>query len=531
MTTPTAGYTAERIASHSSGSRRHDTILYPLAASDSEKASTPQDNVTILEWDGPNDPANPYNWPKQRKWLVTATALFSTLIVTLNGTGISVAALEINQDFGISDAAFPNSYWPITSWTLGGAVFVIFFLPVMEDVGVRIGFLVTYIFFFVMVIPQALAQNFATLIVTRFFSGGCVSLLANTISSVIPDVWATDVARSVPVGLYIVLYLVGNTLGPPMFAGVMQHIGDWRWIFYIQLILYGAMAPVFFVLLRETRGNVILRRRAKQLRKSTGKHIYTAAEMDQPPLYYRLFKSTTRPAYLLFTEPVLMASTLWSAFSFGTVFLFTQSTAQVFSTLYDWPEYSVGYIQAAVVIGEVLGWFPSFYSTRLYLKSAARNKEAPGTPIPEARLYVSVFASFFSIVGGMLVYAWTSYAWIHWIVPAIGLAMVGFGIQVVITAVADYITDIYAASGYAGSAVSAVAAGENIVAGFVPLAAQSMYSNLGFHWASTLLAFLALLLSFAPVIFILFGRELRSRSPFMVAGNQLKQAASEERES
>ena len=125
-------------------------------------------------------------------------------------------------------------------------------------------------------------------------------------------------------GIYIVFYLVGNTLGPPLFAGVVQHVGNWRWIFYIQLIVYGAMAPAFFLLLRETRGNVILRRRAKQIRKTTGKTVYTAAELDQPPVYYRLFKSATRPAYLLFTEPVLMASTLWSSFCFGTVFLFTQ---------------------------------------------------------------------------------------------------------------------------------------------------------------------------------------------------------------
>lgn len=227
-----------------------------------------------------------------------------------------------------------------------------------------------------------------------------------------------------------------------------------------------------------------------------------------------------RPAYLLFTEPVLFASTLWSAFSFGTVFLFTQSVEQVFSALYGWKEYSTGYVQGAVVIGELLGFFATLYGSHLYLKSGPRNTEAPGRPIPEARLYVSVAASFFGIVGGMFVYAWTSYPFLPWIAPAIGLAMVGFGIQVVVSAVADYITDAYAASDYAGSAISAVAAGENTFAGLLPLAAASMYTNLGLHWASTLLAFLALLLSFAPVVFIWKGQQLRARSPFMQSGRQ-----------
>ncbi|KAK5134504.1 hypothetical protein LTR08_006421 [Meristemomyces frigidus] len=523
MSTVIAAHTADKLASARSPPRRDESRQSPLHDGlDSRTAST-EKTVTVLEWDGPNDPGNPYNWSKQRKWLVTAAALTSTLIVPLNGTSITVASAAINEQFDVQDYSnFSNSYWTVTSWSLGGALFIVVLLPIMEDVGVRIGYIVTYIFFLLMIIPQALAQNFATLVVTRFFSGGCVALLANTISSVIPDIWAGDKARNRPVGLYIMLYLTGSTLGPPLFAPVMEFIGDWRWIFYIQLIIYTAIFPLFFLLLRETRGTVILRRRAAHLRKTTGRAIYTQSELDSPPLTQRLLKAMTRPAYLLFTEPVLFASTLWSAFSFGTVFLFTQSAEQVFSGVYGWSSASTGYVQSAIVVGEILGWGAAMYSSRLYLRSSTRNTESPGRPIPEARLYVSVFASFFGVVGGMFVYAWTSYPHIPWIAPAIGLAMVGFGIQVVISAVADYITDAYAASDYAGSAISAVAAGENLVAAFLPLAAQSMYTNLGFQWASTLLGFLALLLSFAPVVFIWKGRQLRARSPFMQTGAQGK---------
>lgn len=120
----------------------------------------------------------------------------------------------------------------------------------------------------------------------------------------------------------------------------------------------------------------------------------------------------------------------------------------------------------------------------------------------------------------MFVYAWTSYPFLPWIAPAIGLTMVGVGIQVVVSAVADYIEDAYAASAYTGSAISAVAAGENIVAGFLPLAAQSMYTTLGFQWASSLLGFVALVLSLAPVVFVWKGRLFRERSPFMRSEGQ-----------
>jgi MFS family permease len=496
-----------------------------LAASATEKTGIPptsdsNSGIQILDWDGPNDPTNPRNFSNTRKWIITGCALLGTLLLPLNGTSITVAHEELAAGFNFSEATFPHSYWTVTSWSVGGAIFIVVGFPLLEDLGVRLGYFAFYTFFLLMIIPQAVAQNLATLIVTRFFSGGCVTLLANTVASVIPDIWEDDKARSLPVGIWILFYLMGSTLGPPMFSGVIQHIGNWRWIFYIQLIIYGALFPLFYFTIAETRPDVILRRRAKKLRKQTGKQIYAKAELNQRSALSGLGKTIYRPVYLLVTEPVLIASTFWSAFSFGTVFLFTQSTEQVYIGLYGWHVWSTGYIQLAIVIGEIFGWVASLYGTHVYLNSASRNTETPGHPIPEARLYVSIFGSFVGIAGGMFVYAWTSYPSLPWIAPSIGLGMVGFGIQTVVSAVADYIEDAYAASGCAGSAISGVAAGENIVAGFVPLATQSMYRTLGFQWASSLLAFIALLLSMAPVIFVWKGRTFRERSPFMLSGGK-----------
>lgn len=33
-------------------------------------------DVHIVDWDGPDDPGNPFNWPTKKKWLITAVALF-----------------------------------------------------------------------------------------------------------------------------------------------------------------------------------------------------------------------------------------------------------------------------------------------------------------------------------------------------------------------------------------------------------------------------------------------------------------------
>ncbi|KAL2356942.1 putative MFS transporter [Cryomyces antarcticus] len=468
--------------------------------------------IDTVDWDGPNDPENPFNWPKSKKWLLTLTAAFVTLIVCVNGTSITVAAEEINQQFGVSDEHFPHSYWVVTSWNLGAALVPLMGLPLMEDLGVRYGYLISYALFVTSIIPQAVARNYATLIVVRFFAGGCVGLLSNVIGGIISDVWEGEEGRSLPMSVYIWTYLVGTTIGPVIGAGILQHL-NWRWIFYIQLIFYGALFPVFYLLIRETRGPIILKRRAQQIRRKLGSNVYAQSEINAPALLQVLKEAIARPTNMFFTEWVLFFFTLWSAFAFGTIFIFTQSIGQVFASLYNWPAYSTGYVQVAVVVGETLGCLASFYQDRLYLQSASRNTETPGLPIPEARLYLSVPGSFLGITAGLFVYAWTSHPSVPWIAPAIGLGMVGFGIMVVVTAVTTYITDAY--SKYAASALAAIAFGENLFAAFLPLAAQSMYRKLGFGWASSLLGFLALALSFAPVVLLIWGGEARRRSPFM----------------
>jgi len=57
--------------------------------------------------------------------------------------------------------------------------------------------------------------------------------------------------------------------------------------------------------------------------------------------------------------------------------------------------------------------------------------------------------------------------------------------------------------------------GRNSFGAFLPLASQSLYRNLGFQWASSLLGFIGLLLSSAPVMQLLKGPEMGKRSPFM----------------
>ncbi|KAL2436837.1 Efflux pump atB [Exophiala dermatitidis] len=457
--------------------------------------------------------SDPDNWSRKKRWIGTIVAVWATYTTIMNGTIITVAHKHISDEFYVDEVRFPNFYWVVTSWALGGAVFPLIGLPLIEDFGVRPGFLSTYVVFLCFIIPQALAKNFATLIVSRFFAGGCSLILANTSISVITNIWKNDDDRKFPVNLFIAAFLAGSSSGPIIGAVILQYL-SWQWIGYLQLIWFGAMFPLFYFMIPETVPAVI-QRKATKLGKAfpTTSEKAPVAEVDHRSWRSILLKVTEavrRPMYMLFTEPVLLAFTIWASFMIGTVYMFTQSVGQVFSALYGWTTYQIGYVQSAVVIGEIIGCLSISAYTKFI---SARNGGASQQPIPETKLYLSVFGSFVGVTGGMFIYAWTSYAWIPWIAPTIGLAMVGYGANLVIAAISDYIMDVY--SKYAGSAMAAIVSGENLFAALLPLSTYTMYRNLGFQWASTLLAFIALVVSFAPVCLLKWGPTLRAKSPFM----------------
>ncbi|KAF2084054.1 MFS general substrate transporter [Saccharata proteae CBS 121410] len=472
--------------------------------------SAPQPSEEYIECPGRSQYR--FNWSESRKWLITVVACFITFIVGINGTAITTAATQINERFNVSDASFPNSYWPITSWTVAAGIFPLAGLPLMETFGLRYGYLAAYCVFVVFIIPQAVCQNYATLIVSRVFSGGCAGILQNIAGGIVSDIWRGEGARSTPTALFIWAYLAGTTIGPVIGGAILKYL-YWRWILYIQLIFYGAFFPLIYTVIPEIRAAVILSRRAAHLRHTTRLPYHTPDDLTHTSLSTLVTTAICRPLRMLCTEYVVFSITLWSAFCFGNCLLFTQSVGTVFTTLYSFTSPQTGFVQSALVIGITLGFLASLPHTRIYLRTRARNPERPNHPIPEARLYLSIPGSFVGLAGGFFWYAWTSYPFLPWILPAIGLGLVGFGIFTVVCAASNYLEDAY--EKYAASAMAAVAFGENLFAGFLPLAEAAMYERLGLNWASCLLAFLGLALSAAPVVLVVKGRGLRARSPFM----------------
>lgn len=73
---------------------------------------------------------------------------------------------------------------------------------------------------------------------------------------------------------------------------------------------------------------------------------------------------------------------------------------------------------------------------------------------------------------------------------------------------------------YAASALAANSFVRSSFAAGFPLFSTILYNKLGYQWASTLLAFLSVLMAPFPVLFFLYGKKLRGKSRFAAVRNQ-----------
>ncbi|KAI7521642.1 hypothetical protein KC317_g22051, partial [Hortaea werneckii] len=101
-----------------------------------------------------------------------------------------------------------------------------------------------------------------------------------------------------------------------------------------------------------------------------------------------------------------------------------------------------------------------------------------------------------TILGAMIVpislfgFAWTTYPWVHWIAPIVFSGLFGLGNIFCFSGIFTFLVECYPL--YAASALAANSFARSSFAAAFPLFGVQMYNTLGYQWASSLLAFIAL---------------------------------------
>ncbi|KIW18743.1 hypothetical protein PV08_03032 [Exophiala spinifera] len=471
---------------------------------------TPSDAYEV-RWNGKSDPLSPRNMGAPRKWLITVILSSSAFLVTCTSSIYTSTYEQLIRDFNTSREIATLG---LTSFVIGLAMGPMFLAPMSEFYGRQPIYVVSMVMFTIWLIPEAVAQGMATMIVGRFFNGVAGSAFLAVAAGSIVDMFEPS-----QIAFPMMMFSGAPFLGPaagPIIGGFINQFTTWRWTFYTLLIWSGTLTAAVIVFVPETYPKVLLKRKAASKRKESGNERWWAPlERHDASILSTVLHSCATPFKLLILEPMCLLLCLYSAILLGIVYLFFGAFPLVFSDNHGFQLYQIGLTFCGMGIGILVGVFsgPLWQKNnrRLIANLEARTGQKCIRPPPELRLVPAMLGAFLVPIG-LFWFGWTTYSSVHWIVPIIGSGFFGAGVFLAFNGVLTFLVDAYA--NYAASAVAANVLVRLIFAGAFPLFGTQMYENLGYQWASSLLAFLALACLPMPFLFFKYGEKIRNRSKF-----------------
>ena len=318
------------------------------------------------------------------------------------------------------------------------------------------------------------ATNSQTLIILRFFAGAFGSSPLTNAGGVIADMFPAN-ERGVAMSIFAAAPFLGPTLGPIIGGFVGETIG-WRWIEGIMAIFSGVVWIAGTLYVPETYPPVLLRRRAQNLSKITGKVYKSKVDADQGKvsLGHAFRTSLSRPWILLFREPIVLMLSIYMAIIYGTLYMMFAAFPIVYQEHRGWTEGVGGLAFLGVMVGMMSAVGYSLWDNKRYIRTA---DAAPGgfAP-PEARLPPCMIGALCLPVG-LFWFAWTNYPTINWAPSIIAGAPFGFGMVLVFLSIMNYLIDSYVI--FAASVLAANSVLRSLFGTIFPLFTTYMYNNLG----------------------------------------------------
>ncbi|KAL8730851.1 MAG: hypothetical protein Q9166_003778 [cf. Caloplaca sp. 2 TL-2023] len=203
---------------------------------------------------------SPFEWPEARKTYTTWLSCAVTVLTAYTAGSYSPATEQMMEAWHVGQTAI---YAGIATFTTGFATTPMILAPFSEINGRRPVFIATGTLFVICQLCCALTRSYAGMLVARFFTGVGGSTFSTMFGGVVSDIYQAE-DRNKPLALFAGAALLGTGLGPLCSGFIAQHL-LWRWIFYIQVMTSGFLIILVAVFFQETRGSVLLSRRARLL--------------------------------------------------------------------------------------------------------------------------------------------------------------------------------------------------------------------------------------------------------------------------
>lgn len=487
--------------------------LLPLPKEYDQKYSVADAEIILTNWNGTDDPENPYNWPLyQKAFFIFEIALLTTIVYM--GAAIYTPGIDlIMEEFNISETV---AMLPLSLFVIGYGIGPLIFSPMSENavIGRTYVYILTLFIFSILQIPTALARDIYSLCILRFFSGIFASPCLGTGPASIGDVVSLPYIPT-RLSLWSIAVMCGPSVGP-IAGSILVVKSDWRWTFWIMLITSGIMLIVLILFLPETYGKTLLYRRAQRLRALTGnENITSEGEIENTRLTLcgLIIDSLWRPIQISLLEPMVLSINLYLSLAYSIVYLWFEAFPIFFQDMRGFSKIELGFTYLSTVVGGILGAFLYIpISQRTFTSKMLANKDMT----PEVFLPSAIYGSFI-MPFGLFIFGWTATTDIHWIFPLIGATLFSFGCFFIFQALYSYLSMSFwrfLASVFAGNDLF-----RSVMAGCFPLFARALYKvhSIKTHpvaIGSTILGAICVAMILIPVTFYLKGPQLRATSKY-----------------
>ena len=471
-----------------------------------------------VDWDSPDDPDCPFNWPSWKRWYCTMTTAFLCLVITL-GSSVYVDAIpEMQKKWGISQTL---GLAGLTFYLVGLAFGPAIAAPLSELFGRKIVYCGSLPISMLFIMGVGLSTKIREVLVLRFFAGltssGALAIAGGTIN----DVWRPQ-EIGVAMTLFCLAPLAGPVIGPIIGGFVAQNkasedphrIGGLRWTMWGNLF-FAATVFIPLYVMPETYKPIIMKKRLLK----RGKKIYKAMGLMQF-LTAIVFITLLKPVEMLFVEPIVLVFSIYTAFVFAVLFGFFEAFPVIFRGIYRWELGVSGLPFLGVGVGLLMGaavyvYMDKFIFYKKWPDGYVGMKDKEGNqipPTPESRLLPCKVGSL-TFAPSLFWLAWTSRTSVHWMAPIASGALFGFSLVLIFFSILTYFAMAYPPISVA-SALAANNMTRYIVSSVFPLFTVQMMENLHVYWGVSVFAFIAIAMIPVPWMFSMYGERLRKRSKY-----------------
>ncbi|KAI9722945.1 MAG: hypothetical protein M1812_001394 [Candelaria pacifica] len=385
-------------------------------------SNTKTNEDAIVDFDGPDDPYRPLNWPFRKKVITTLLYGLTTMGSTW-ASSVSVVLPEHVHEGPLLIAALPatpraspqsqKNFTLVRSFGLGPLLWA----PLSEIYGRKPAVLAPYFLAAVFSFGTATAKDIQTVMLTRFFAGLFGSAPVTNTGGVLADIWSPTQRGTAIVG-YAFAVVGGPILGPIAGGAIVQSYLGWRWTEYE---ITGIMMMFFLILdvlvLDESYPPVLLVYKARRLRIESGNWaLHARHEEWDVSVREMVEKFLIRPFQLLYT-PICFLVAAYASFVYGILYLNLAAFPIAFQEERGW-NLVVGALPfLALLIGIIIGGALNIANSNFYNRRFIANDHRA---IPEARLPPMMIGSIF-FTGGLFIFGWTSDPSIPWIAYVFGI--------------------------------------------------------------------------------------------------------------